>query len=65
MEMESKKEWIFVDDFISCIEFMIFKNLVKENFVIGSGIRFENKMIAKKIISLFEDKLKFNCKNQN
>ena len=33
MEMESKKrEWIFVDDFISCIEFIIFKNLSKRKF---------------------------------
>tara|TARA_A100001234_G_scaffold72626_1_gene63999 strand:- start:14199 stop:15158 length:960 start_codon:yes stop_codon:yes gene_type:complete len=60
---KQKREWIFVDDFIDSIEFIIFKNLVKENFVIGSGIRFENKMIAKKIISLFKKKFLFDCKN--
>ena len=59
---KQKREWIFVDDFIDSLEFVIFKNLVKENFVIGSGIRFENKMIAKKIISLFKDKFQFDCK---
>jgi len=58
---KQKREWIYVDDFISSLEFVIFKKLVKENFVIGSGIRFENKIIAKKIISLFENKLKFDC----
>ena len=58
---KQKREWIFVDDFVDSLEFVIFKNLVKENFVIGSGIRFENKIIAKKIISLFENKLKFDC----
>lgn len=60
---KQKREWIFVDDFIDSIEFIIFKNLVKENFVIGSGIRFENKIIAKKIISLFKKKFLFDCKN--
>ncbi len=59
---KQKREWIFVDNFINSIEFIIFKNLIKENFVIGSGIRFENKTIAKRIISLFEKKLKFSCK---
>jgi len=59
---KQKREWIFVDDFINSIEFVIFKNLIKENFVIGSGIRFQNKTIAKRIISLFEKKLKFSCK---
>ncbi len=59
---KQKREWIFVDDFVDSLEFVIFKNLVKENFVIGSGIRFENKMIAKRIIGLFKNKLKFDCK---
>ena len=59
---KQKREWIFVGDFISSLEFIIFKNLIKENFIIGSGIRFENKSLTKKIISLFEKKLKFNCK---
>ena len=31
-------------------------------FVIGSGIRLENRSIAKKIISLFKNKLEFDCK---
>ena len=59
---KQKREWIFVDDFIDSIKFIIFKNLVKENFVIGSGIRLENRVIAKKIISLFKNKLEFDCK---
>ena len=59
---KQKREWIFVDDFINSVEYIIFKNLIKENFLIGSGIRFENKKVAKKIIYLFQKKLKFNCK---
>ncbi len=59
---KQKREWIFVDDFVSSLELIILKNLIKEKFVIGSGIRFENREIAKKILYLFKSKLKFNCK---
>ena len=59
---KQKREWIFVDDFITSLEFVIFKNLIREKFVIGSGISFENKFIAKKIITLFKKNFKFNCK---
>ena len=38
------------------------KNLIRENFIIGSGIRFENKMFAKKIISIFKNKLNYDEK---
>lgn len=59
---KQKREWIYVDDFIDSIDFIISKNLFKENFVIGSGIRFENKMLVKKIIEIFKKKLKYNEK---
>ncbi len=55
-----KREWIFVDDFVSSIDFIISKNLTKENFLIGSGIRFENKKFAKKIIEIFTKNLNFD-----
>ncbi|MDB3986858.1 GDP-mannose 4,6-dehydratase [bacterium] len=59
---KQKREWIYVDDFISSLDFIISKNLIKENFVIGSGIRFENKIFAKKIIEIFKKKLNYNDK---
>ena len=60
---KQKREWIFVDDFIFSLEFIIFKKLIKQKFVIGSGIRFQNKLLAKKIIKIFEKNLYYSCKN--
>ena len=57
---KQKREWIFVDDFISSIDFIISKNLTKENFLIGSGIRFENKKFVKKIIEIFKKYLNYD-----
>jgi dTDP-glucose 4,6-dehydratase len=59
---KQKREWIYVDDFISSIDFIISKKLYGQNFIIGSGIRFENKIIAKKIIEIFKKKLGFDEK---
>mgnify|MGYP000117776093 CR=1 FL=1 len=59
---KQKREWIYVDDFISSIDFIISKKLYGQNFIIGSGIRFENKIIAKKIIKIFKQKLGFDEK---
>jgi len=59
---KQKREWIYVDDFVASIDFIISKNLFSENFVIGSGIRFENKTFAKKIISIFKNKLNYDEK---
>ncbi|MDA7466109.1 GDP-mannose 4,6-dehydratase [Candidatus Pelagibacter ubique] len=59
---KQKREWIYVDDFVASVEFIISKNLFSENFVIGSGIRFENKIFAKKIISIFKNKLNYEEK---
>ena len=59
---KQKREWIYVDDFIDSLDFIISKKLVNERFVIGSGKRFENKILAKKIISLFKNKLNFKKK---
>lgn len=60
---KQKREWIFVDDFVSSLEFIITKNLIRENFLIGSGVRYENKTLAKKIISIF--KKNFSTKRKN
>ena len=59
---KQKREWIFVDDFIGSLEFIIMKKLTNEKFVIGSGIRFENRLIAKKIINIFKKKLNYSCR---
>ena len=59
---KQKREWIYVDDFVSSLDFIMSKNLIRENFIIGSGIRFENKMFAKKIISIFKNKLNYDEK---
>ena len=54
-----KREWIYVDDFVSSLDFIIFKKLTREKFIIGSSKRFENKQIAKKITSIFSKKFGF------
>jgi dTDP-glucose 4,6-dehydratase len=59
---KQKREWIFVNDFISSLDFIINKNLVRENFLIGSGIRFENRLLAKKIINIFGDHFNYDKK---
>jgi dTDP-glucose 4,6-dehydratase len=60
---KQKREWIYVVDFIKSLDFILSKNLIKENFVIGSGKRYENKVLAKKIISIFKNKLDYKNKN--
>ena len=60
---KQKREWIFVDDFVESIEFIILNNLFRENFTIGSGKSFENRTLAKKIIQIFREKLKYNTKH--
>tara|TARA_X000000950_G_scaffold289382_2_gene412619 strand:- start:12836 stop:13804 length:969 start_codon:yes stop_codon:yes gene_type:complete len=59
---KQKREWIFVDDFVAGIEFIIFKKLYNDRFLIGSGLRFENKKLAQKIKKIFQKK--FNFKTQ-
>ena len=59
---KQKREWIYVDDFIASLDFIISKKLTNERFVIGSGKRFENKILAEKIISIFKNKLNFKKK---
>ncbi|MBD1167805.1 GDP-mannose 4,6-dehydratase [Pelagibacterales bacterium SAG-MED06] len=59
---KQKREWIFVEDFVSSIDFIISKKLFKEKFIIGSGVRFENKILVKKIISIFKKKFGYKEK---
>lgn len=59
---KQKREWIYVDDFVSSLDFIISKKLFRQNFIIGSGQRFENKTIAKKIIEIFRKKLGYDTK---
>ena len=56
---KQKREWIYVDDFVSSLDFIISKKLIREKFIIGSSKRFENKQIAKKIISIFSKNFGF------
>ena len=60
---KQKREWVYVDDFVSSIDFIISKNLFNEKFLIGSGLRFENKILAKKIIEIFKKKLDYDKKS--
>jgi dTDP-glucose 4,6-dehydratase len=60
---KQKREWIFVDDFVSSLDFILKKNLIRENFLIGSGVRYENKTLAKKIISIFKKNIGIKKKN--
>ena len=60
---KQKREWIYVKDFIKSLDFIISKNLTRENFIIGSGVRYENKVLAKKIVSIFKIKLGYKQKN--
>lgn len=60
---KQKREWIFVRDFVECLEFIIFKDLTRENFTIGSGIRFENKVIVKKILKLCRKNFQIRCES--
>jgi dTDP-glucose 4,6-dehydratase len=48
---------------VSSIDFIISKNLFNEKFLIGSGLRFENKIFAKKIIEIFKKKLDYDKKS--
>ena len=59
------REWIYVEDFVDAIDFLIKKNLKNENFLIGSGYAIENINLIYRIIKIMKNKTKIKIeKNQ-
>ena len=52
------REWIFVEDFIDAIEFLIKKDVSNETYLVGSGISLKNIDLIKKIFYVFRKKFK-------
>ena len=57
------REWIFVEDFVNAIEFLIKKNISNDTFLIGSGISFKNIDLIKKIFKIINKEFKINRKH--
>ncbi|MAY90769.1 MAG: dTDP-glucose 4,6-dehydratase [Rickettsiales bacterium] len=57
------REWIFVEDFVNAIEFLIKKDISKDTFLIGSGISLKNIDLIKKIFKVINKK--FNIKRKH
>ena len=57
------REWIYVEDFVNAIEFLIKKDISNQTFLIGSGYAEENIKIIKKIIKIMKDQFKIKIKN--
>lgn len=57
------REWIYVEDFVSAIEFLIKKDISNQTFLIGSGYAEENIKIIKKIIKIMKNQFKIKIKN--
>lgn len=57
------REWIYVEDFVSAIEFLIKKDISNQTFLIGSGYAEENIKIIKKIINIMKNQFKIKIKN--
>ncbi len=58
-----KREWIFVEDFIRAIDFIIKKKIKNQTFCVGSGVSYANKNLVNKIAKIL--KYKFNIKINN
>ena len=54
------REWIYVEDFVNAIEFLIKKDIANQTFLIGSGYTEENINIIYRIIKIINSK--FNIK---
>ncbi len=52
------REWIFVEDFVDAIEFLIKKDVSNETYLVGSGISLKNIDLIKKIFYIFNKKFK-------
>lgn len=57
------REWIYVEDFVNAIEFLIKKDIPNQTFLIGSGYAEENIKIIKKIIKIMKNQFKIKIKN--
>ena len=57
------REWIYVEDFVSAIEFLIKKDILNETFLVGSGYTVKNKDLIKKISSIINKKFSINIGN--
>jgi dTDP-glucose 4,6-dehydratase len=56
------REWIYVDDFINALEFLINKKTFNETFLIGSGVVLKNIDLIKKILKIFKEEFNLNIK---
>ncbi len=57
------REWIYVEDFVNAIEFLIKKDISNQTFLIGSGYAEQNIKIIKKIIKIMKNQFKIKIKN--
>lgn len=59
------REWIYVEDFVNAIEFLINKDITNQTFLVGSGYTEENINIIYRIIKIMNSKFKVKTeKNQ-
>jgi dTDP-glucose 4,6-dehydratase len=56
---ENIREWIYVDDFINAIEFLIKKAIPNQTFLIGSGYAEKNIDLINKIIKIIKKETEF------
>ena len=57
------REWIYVEDFINAIEFLIKKDIRNQTFLIGSGYAEENINIIYRIIKIMNSQFKIKTAN--
>ena len=57
------REWIYVEDFVNAIEFLIKKDIVNQTFLIGSGYTEENINIIYRIIKIINSKFKIKIED--
>ena len=57
------REWIYVDDFVNAIEFLIKKNVTNQTFLIGSGYAEKNINIIKRILKIMTEEFGIKIAN--
>jgi len=57
------REWIYVEDFVNAIEFLIKKDIANQTFLIGSGYTEENINIIYRIIKIINSKFKIKIED--
>jgi len=58
------REWIYVDDFINAIEFLIKKAIPNQTFLIGSGYTEKNIDLINKIIKIIKKETEFKIQKK-